>query len=258
VLATLLFVIYINNLEENLGSMISKFADDNNIGGRVRSEEAYRGLQRDLDQLGQWADEWQMEFILHKCEVMDFGRSNQDRTCSVHGRTLVRVIEKKRSLGTIHSSFNVQSQVDRMVEKAFSMLGFIGQNIEYKSWDVLLKLYKTLVRPHLEYCVQFWPPYYRKERVNLEGVQKRFSRMLPELDILSYKERMDRLGLFSLERRRLRGDLIEVNKIMRGIDQLDSQYLFPKVGESKTRGHSFKMRGERISRFYCICRSSAA
>ena len=59
------------------------------------------------------------------------------------------------------------------------------------------------------------------------------------------KERLDRLGHFSLERRRLRGDLIEVYKIMRGTDQLDSQYIFPKVGESKTRGHRFEVRGER-------------
>ena len=124
------------------------------------------------------------------------------------------------------------------------MLGFIGQNIEYRSWDVLLKLYKTLVRTHLEYCVQFWSPYYRKDIIKRERVQKRFTRMLPGLDGLSYKERLDRLGLFSLERRRLRGELIEVYKIMRGIDQLDSQYLFPKVGESKTRGHRFKVRGE--------------
>ena len=72
--------------------------------------------------------------------------------------------------------------------------------------------------------------------------------MLPGLDGLSYKERLDRQGLFSLERRRLRGDLIEVYKIMRGTDQLDSQYIFPKVGESKTRGHRFKVRGERYKR----------
>ena len=98
------------------------------------------------------------------------------------------------------------------------MLGFIGQNIEYRSWDVLLKLYKTLVRLHFEYFVQFWSPYYRKDIIKLQRVQKRFTRMLPGLDGL--KERLDRLGLFSLERRRLRGDLIEVFKIMRGIDQL--------------------------------------
>ena len=59
---------------------------------------------------------------------------------------------------------------------------------------------------------------------------------------------MDRLALFSLECRRLRGDLIEAYKIMRGIDEVDNEHLFPKVGESKTRGHSFKVRGERYRR----------
>ena len=96
----------------------------------------------------------------------------------------------------------VESQVDRVVKMAFGMVGFIGQNIECRSWDVLLKLYKTLLRSHLEYCVQFWKPFYRKDIIKLERVQKKFTRMLPGLNDLSYKERLDRLGLFSLERRR--------------------------------------------------------
>ena len=132
-----------------------------------------------------------------------------------------------------------------MVKKAFGMLGFIGQNIEYRSWDILLKLYKTLIRPHLEYCVQFWSPYYKKDIIKLERVQKRLTRMPTGLGGLSHKERLERLGVFSLEHRRFRGDLIEVYKIMRGTDQLDSRYLFPKVGESKTREHRFKVRRER-------------
>ena len=83
VLGPLLFVIYINNLDENLVGMVSKFADDTKIGDIVDSEGGYLGLQQDLDQLGQWAVEWQMEFNLDKCEVMHFGRSNQGRTCSL-------------------------------------------------------------------------------------------------------------------------------------------------------------------------------
>ena len=104
-----------------------------------------------------------MEFNFDICEVMHFGRSNQGRTYSVNhrnrnGRALGRFIEQRDLAVQVHSSLKVESQVDRMVKKAFSLLGFIGQNIEYRSWDVLLKLYKTLVRPHLEYCVQFWSP----------------------------------------------------------------------------------------------------
>ena len=73
-----------------------------------------------------------------------------------------------------------------------------------------MKLYKTLVRPHLAYCVQFWSLYCRKDIIKLERVQKSKSRVLLRLDGLNYKERLDRLELFSLERRRLRDDLIKV------------------------------------------------
>ena len=114
----------------------------------------------------------------------------------------------------------VVTQVEKVVRKAYGMLAFIGRGIEYKSCRLMLQLYRTLVRPHLEYCVQFWSPYYRKDVETLERVQRRFTRMLPGMEGLSYEERLEKLGLFSLERRRLRGDLIEVYKIMKGIDRL--------------------------------------
>jgi len=91
-------------LDDNLGGKVNTFANDNKIGGIVDRKEGYLGLQRDLDQLGQWADEWQMEFNVDKCKVMHFGRSNQGRTYSVNGRALGRVIEQ-RDLGVqVHSA----------------------------------------------------------------------------------------------------------------------------------------------------------
>jgi len=117
-----------------------------------------------------------------------------------------------------------------------------------------------------------WATHFKKDVKFLERVQRRFTRLAPGmrdfselerleqlkflsrsdrhkvLDGLSYKERLNRLGLFSLERRRFRGDLIEVYKMMRGIDKVDSQHPFPKVGKSKTRGHRFKVRGKRYKR----------
>eukprot|EP00061_Rhincodon_typus_P006310 g26830.t1 len=74
------------------------------------------------------------------------------------------------------------------------------------------------------------------------------TRMLPGLKGLSYRERLNRLGQFSLEHRRVRGDLIEVYKIMRGMDRVNSYGLFPRVVESTTRGHRFMVRGERFKR----------
>eukprot|EP00061_Rhincodon_typus_P012660 g38538.t1 len=104
----------------------------------------------------------------------------------------------------------------------------------------MLRLYRTLVRPLLEFCVQFWSPSYRKDVIKLERAQKRFIKMLPGREGLSYKERLDRLELFSLERRRFRGNLIGVYQIRRGIDRVNGRCLFPRMGDFKTRGHIFK------------------
>eukprot|EP00061_Rhincodon_typus_P015981 g43948.t1 len=180
-----------------------------------------------------------MEFNLDKCEVLHFGKASQGRTYTLNGKVLGSVTEQ-RPWTAGHSSLKVDSQVDRIVKKAFGVLAFIGQCIEYKSLEVMLRLYRTLMTLLLEYCVQFRSPTYRKDVVKLERVLKIFTRMLPGLEGLTYSERLNRLGLFSLEHRRLRGDLIEVYKIKKGMDRVYRQGLFPGVWESKTKGHRFK------------------
>eukprot|EP00061_Rhincodon_typus_P008708 g31569.t1 len=108
------------------------------------------------------------------------------------------------------------------------MLAFIAQFFEYRSGDVMLTSYRILVRPLLEYCVEFWLLRSRKDIIKLKRVQKRFTRMLPGVECLSYEEQMDKLGLLSLERRRLTGDLMEVYKIMRGVNKVNGRCLFPR------------------------------
>ena len=110
----------------------------------------------------------------------------------------------------------------------------------------MLQLYRVLLSPHLEYCVQFWSPYLRKDIPALEGVQRRFTRLIPELRGLDYEERLSRLGLYSLEFRRMRGDLIETYKIMKGIDKMEAGRLFPLAGETRTRRTLPQNKGEQI------------
>ena len=112
-------------------------------------------------------------------------------------------------------------QVQQAVKKANGMLAFITRGVEYRSKEVLLQLYRALVRPHLEYCVQFWSPHLRKDILAMEGVQRRFTRLIPGMAGLSYVERLERLGLYTLEFRRMRGDLIETHKIIKGLDTLE-------------------------------------
>ena len=142
----------------------------------------------------------------------------------------------------MHQSLKVSVQVQQTVKKANGMLAFIVRGFDYRDRDLLLQLYRALVRPHLEYCVQFWCPYLRKDVLAIEGAQQRFTRLIPGMAGLSYEERLSRLGLYSLEFRRMRGDLIETYKILTGLDRVDSERMFPMMGESRTRGHSSRIR----------------
>ena len=87
---------------------------------------------------------------------------------------------------------------------------------------VIIPLYKAIVRPHLEYCIQAWRPYHTKDIDTLERVQRRATKLIPELKHLCYERRLLEFRLTTLETRRLRGDRIEVCKILNGYEDINS------------------------------------
>ena len=107
--------------------------------------------------------------------------------------------------------------------------------------EILLSIYKSTVRPHLEYCTPVWSPHYRKDKELLQRVQHRFTRMFCHLRHLEYEERLNILGLWSLEERRNRADLLEVYKMASGKSGNSLQDLFTVDYKGKTRGHSLKL-----------------
>ena len=109
----------------------------------------------------------------------------------------------------------------------------------------MLILYKTLVSPHVEYCSSVWNPYYSKDKELLEKFQHRYTKMIINMQ----EERLRCLGLWTLEERRNRQDLIDVFKMFRGFSKVSLQELFMLDVNSKgTRGHSCKLVKTRCTR----------
>ena len=241
VLGPLLFLIFINDIEEDVISKVCKFADDTKIGRAVGSEEEVNKLREDLRRLCEWAKDWQMLFNIEKCVVMHFGHNNKRVEYTMEGNKL-KHSDGERDLG-VKISNNGKSSEQCMIaaKKANTVLGMIKRNFKSRSKDVIIRLYKTLVRPRLEYCVQMWCPYLRKDIETLEKVQRRATKMIWACRTNSYEERLKYSDLTSLECRRVRGDMIEVYKLLRGHEKIDHNMLIQVAENTGRRGHAYKL-----------------
>ena len=166
--------------------------------------------------------------MLDKCKIMHIGNKNPKNVYTMSGKNLTDTMEEKDLGVTIDCRLEFDKHIKNIVAKANRTLGMIRIAFTCLNKMVFLNLYKGLVRPLLEYCVQVWSPYKRKYIDLLEGVQRRATRLVPELRRLiydkrikqwrrlSYEERLTELSLPRLEDRRIRGDMIENIKSSQG------------------------------------------
>ena len=231
---------YINDIDDNIINKLSKFADDTKLVGKVSTDDQAESMRHDLNELFKWSEDWLMLFNAEKCKVMRFGAGNKLFSYDLGGGCLA-VSEGERVLGVnVSIDLKASKQCMKAAATANCVLGMISRTISSRSKDIIVNLYKSLVRPHLEYCIQAWRPHYQKDIDVLERVQRRATRMIDGYKSKLYEERVQLLGLTTLETRRLRGDLIETFKIIKGFSNLHvlDFFSFHDDVSRPTRGHN--------------------
>ena len=155
---------------------------------------------------------------------------------------ILESVEEERDFVIIQRNLKVDKQCAKAAKTASSVLGMIRRSFINKGVDIILPLYKFLLRPRLEYCVQNWSPFLRKNMELLEKVQKRATRMTDGFADKDYNGRLQELGLTTLETRRKRGDLIEAFKIIKGFEDVNSELFVPlAINTAQLRGHDLKI-----------------
>lgn len=245
ILGPVLFTIFINDLPDTIEGTCKIFADDTKLYGPTEDSDI---IQRDIYKLQEWSDRWNLYFNVTKCKVMHIGKSNPEREYVMkldNADQMLDVCTEEKDLGvTFDRLLNFDLHVNKAIFKGNQMIGLIRRTFTYLTRDTFLKLYKALVRPHLEYGNTVWHPQFIRQSAAIERVQRRATKLLDECADMSYPERLRYLNLHSLKGRRIRGDLIEIYKIFSEFVDMEVGELFRLPEYTKTRNSDRKIYKE--------------
>ena len=174
-----------------------------------------------------------MLFNFGKCKCLHTGPGNTGMKYEMGGTILSKTVKEKDLGVTMNANMKVSEQCRIAASNGDQVLGLIRRNITYKQKLLIIPLFKAIVRPHLEYCIQAWSPYLSKDIDMLEKIQRRATKLITGLRDLTYAERLKECGLTTIETRRLRGDQIEAFKTLNGYENIDSNIFFSKLRKLK-------------------------
>ena len=245
VLGPLLFLLYVNDLPSWIQNSMKMFADDTKIWRKIEKDDDSNFLQSDLHSMDRWSDKWQLKFNPDKCKVMHIGhKCNTSYEMLDNGvvKRLEEVTEEKDLGVYVTSDLKPSTQCLKAANKARSVLRMVKRNFPKIDKEDFNVLYKTYVRPHMEFCIQAWSPCMVKDIQLLEKVQQRATKWVKGFKNRSYSDRLKLLNLTTLEKRRKRGDLIEAFKIITGKEDIEPDSLFTIANNvHHLRGHKLRL-----------------
>ena len=235
VLGPLLFVIFINDLPDEVKYNICKmFADDCKIYGLVENVNLNK-LQRDLCTLEVWYKKWQLPFNAENARLCISGENNPEYYYVLNNHVLEKSDQEKDLGVIIDKNLKFHAHTAAAVKIANQVLGLIKKSYHSRDSYTIKTFYKAMVRPHLEYGNAIWGSNYLGDIKILEKIQRRATKMTIAIKDLHYEERLKELKLPSLVYRRRRGDMIIMYKIMNNLVRIDRMQLFspPNAGSQQ-------------------------
>ena len=245
VIGPIFFVVYVNDMPDVVCSTLKLFADDAKLFRMLDAEDATLVIQEDLRKLIEWTTTWQMDFNPSKCQALHLGSRNGETTYSVNGQDVVSV---EKDLGVhIDKKLSFNYHTECATNKANKILGMLRRSFDYMDERTLTLLFKSLVRPHLEYCHAVAFPRTIGQMKSIEAVQRRATKSIRRLHDLPYEDRLKELKLPSMKYRLHRGDMIEIYKYTHNMYKVEPEDISIIRNETSTRGHIYKLAKPRCN-----------